>query len=62
MVYNLWDAKKYPMLNLFIKNFQIWRICLMEYMEVVPMKSAKTELIRIFYGGKPSAEIPFLLK
>ncbi|CAE7307333.1 unnamed protein product [Symbiodinium sp. CCMP2592] len=61
MLYNLWDADKYPMLNLFVENFQAWRKCLAEYMEA-PMDVAKTELIRIFYGGKPTVEIPFLLK
>ena len=57
----LWDSTKYVMLEHFIANFQAWRRCLAKYMDK-PVADAKTELIRIFYGGRPSIQAPFLLK
>ena len=57
----LWDAQKYPMLNKFTENYQAWRQAIADY-EDISLADAKVELIRIFYGGKPTREIPFLLK
>ncbi|CAE7684556.1 unnamed protein product, partial [Symbiodinium necroappetens] len=58
---NLWNAGKFPMLKLFVERHKAWHSCLQEYTEV-SAEDDKLELIRIFYGGKPSTEIPFLLK
>ncbi|CAE7447303.1 unnamed protein product, partial [Symbiodinium sp. CCMP2456] len=57
----LWDTQKYPMLNKFTENYQAWRQAIADY-EDISLSDAKVELIRIFYGGKPTREIPFLLK
>ena len=57
----LWDAQKYPMLNKFTENYQAWRQAIADY-EDISLADAKVELIKIFYGGKPTREIPFLLK
>ena len=58
---DLWDPTKYAMLDLFVNNFAAWRRCLAKYMDG-SITDAKTELIRIFYGGRPSIHAPFLLK
>ena len=58
---DVWSDGKYTILALFIKHYQAWRYCVADYMDV-SVGQAKTELIRIFYGGKPSCEIPFLMK
>ena len=58
---DLWDSSKYVMLELFTDNFVAWRRCLAKYMDK-SLDDAKTELIRIFYGGQPSVQAPFLLK
>ena len=42
-------------------TFVAWRRCLAKYMDK-SLDDAKTELIRIFYGGQPSVQAPFLLK
>ena len=57
----LWDANKFPMLKIFVEHYQAWRACLAKYMNV-DVDVAKTELTRLFYGGKPTVELPFLLK
>ena len=57
----LWDAHKYPMLNKFTENYQEWRQAIADY-EDISVTDAKIELIRIFYGGKPTRKIPFLVK
>ena len=54
-VHNLWDSTKFPMLDKFTDYPNEWRRCL-------AIADAKVELIRIFYGGRPKFEIPFLLK
>ncbi|CAE7546453.1 unnamed protein product, partial [Symbiodinium microadriaticum] len=54
-------VEKYPMLNKFTENYQAWRQAIADY-EDISLADAKVELIRIFYGGKPTREIPFLLK
>ena len=57
----LWELHKFPMLDCFTNNYKSWRQCLANYMET-SVDKAKTESIRVFYGGKPSVQIPFLLK
>ena len=57
----LWDANKFPMLKIFVEHYQAWRACLAKYMNV-DIDVAETELTRLFYGGKPTVELPFLLK
>ena len=57
----LWDKTKFPMLDRFVAHYKDWRSCIAEYCRI-DMEDAKTEIIRIFYGGKPSVEIPFLIK
>ena len=56
-----WSDSKFIMLSRFIKNYKSWRQCIADYMDI-SLEDAKVELIRIFYGGKPSCDIPFLLK
>ena len=57
----MWDPVKLIMLDKFIVHYKEWRLCLADYMNN-SLDEAKVELIRIFYGGKPSVEAPFLLK
>ena len=58
---NLWTDEKFPMLDRFVKHFRHWRAGLAMYQDY-SIQDAKIELIRIFYGGKPTIEAPFLLK
>ena len=58
---NLWTDEKFPMLDRFVKHFRHWRVGLAMYQDY-SIQDAKIELIRIFYGGKPTIEAPFLLK
>ena len=60
-VCDLSDPARFPMLDLFVEHYKAWRQCLQKYMDV-PIDAAKTELIRIFYVGQPTIDIPFLLK
>lgn len=57
----LWTPSSFPMLDLFCEKYADWRQVLALYLEV-PLEKAKTELIRIFYGGSPSCDIPWLRK
>lgn len=57
----LWDDLKYPMLGLVVLHCNNWRQCLATYSDYT-VTDAKVELIRIFYGGRPNIEAPFLLK
>ncbi|CAE7706700.1 unnamed protein product [Symbiodinium sp. CCMP2592] len=57
----LWDEDKFPMLNKVVQFYKQWRESLAQYSECT-VGEAKVELIRIFYGGRPSVEIPYLLK
>ncbi|CAE7726165.1 unnamed protein product [Symbiodinium sp. CCMP2592] len=57
----LWDEQKYSMLALVVLHCNSWCQCLATYSDYTVM-DAKVELIRIFYGGRPSIEAPFLLK
>ena len=59
--WQLWDSDKFPILKIFVEHYQAWRTCIAKYMDV-DVDVAKTELTRIFYGGKPTVELPFLLK
>ncbi|CAE6915818.1 unnamed protein product [Symbiodinium sp. CCMP2592] len=56
-----WDPRKFVMLSLFTENYRAWRKCLADYTQET-MDFGKKELIRVFYGGRPSVEAPFLLK
>ncbi|CAE7791620.1 unnamed protein product [Symbiodinium sp. CCMP2592] len=56
-----WSDAKYVMLSRFIKNYKSWRQCIADYMDI-SLDDAKVERIRLFYGGKPTCSIPFLLK
>ena len=58
---SLWDEIAYPMVELFCSHYKKWRSALASYMEV-QVEVAKKELIRIFYGGMPSIDIPWLRK
>ena len=58
---NLWTDEKFPMLDRFVKHFRHWRAGLAMHQDY-SIQDAKIELIRIFYGGKPTIEAPFLLK
>ena len=58
---DVWSDTKYVMLSRFIKNHKSWRQCVADYMDIA-LEDAKVELIRLFYGGKPSCDIPFLVK
>lgn len=49
------------MLRLFCENYRKWRAVLSSYMKM-DVQSAKTEFIRIFYGGQPRCDIPWLRK
>ena len=57
----LWDEDKFPMLSKVVQFYGHWRHCLAQYSECT-VEEAKVELIRIFYGGRPSVEVPCLLK
>ncbi|CAE7719899.1 unnamed protein product [Symbiodinium sp. CCMP2592] len=57
----LWDDNKYPMLALFVLHYAQWHKCLASYCDYT-LDDAKVELIRIFYGGRPGIEAPFLLR
>jgi len=57
----LLDADQFPMLMNFVVNFDAWRQAIARYADV-GIAEAKVEIIRIFYGGRPSLELPFLLK
>ena len=57
----LWTPSSVPMLDLFCEKYADWRQVLARYLEV-PLEKAKTELIRIFYGGSLSCDIPWLRK
>ena len=57
----LLDNDQFPMLMSFVANFAAWRQAIARYADVGP-DEAKVEIIRIFYGGRPSLELPFLLK
>ena len=60
-LHDLWEPEKYPMLDRFTDHPKAWRKCIADYADI-PIAEAKVELIRLFYGGKPSVEAPFLLK
>ena len=57
----LWPVEKYMMIEKFTQHPQAWRQIVADYAGV-SLKNAKAELIRLFYGGKPSLELPFLRK
>lgn len=57
----LWDLQKYCLLNMFCENYQAWRQVVAKYLEI-DIKQAKVELIRIFYGGNPRCDIPWVRK
>ena len=52
----LWDETKR-----FVEHYACWREAIAKYVDI-PVADAKVELIRIFYGGKPSFEAPWILK
>ena len=56
-----WDSRKFVMLSLFTEHYRVWRKCLADYKQET-IDFGKKELIRVFYGGRPSMEAPFLLK
>ena len=49
------------MIEKFTQHPQAWRQIVADYAGV-SLKNAKAELTRLFYGGKPSLELPFLRK
>ena len=55
------DTAACPMLHLFCEHFKAWRSVLAKYL-CVDIQEAKKELIRIFYGGNPRLNIPWLRK
>ena len=57
----LWDETRFPMLNRFVEHYACWCEAIAKYVDI-PVADAKVELIRIFYGGKPSFEAPWILK
>lgn len=57
----LWNPELFPMLRLFCENYRQWREALAAYMNA-EVDVAKTELIRIFYGGQPRSDIPWMRK
>ena len=57
----MWKVDEFAMLNLFCEHYASWRKVLACYLDV-DLDVAKTDLIRIFYGGKPSCDVPFLRK
>eukprot|EP00438_Fugacium_kawagutii_P010367 Skav231997 [mRNA] locus=scaffold719:439782:442514:+ [translate_table: standard] len=58
---SLWNKDDFEMLDLFCDHYKQWRQVLSSY-HSIDLSSAKTELIRIFYGGKPSCDLPWLRK
>ena len=58
---DVWSDAKYVMLSRFIKNYKSWHQCAADYMNIT-LEDAKVELIRLFYGGNLSCDIPFLVK
>ena len=57
----LWEKDAYPMIELFCGHYKAWRSALASYLQA-DADVAKRELIRIFYGGNPSVDIPWLRK
>ena len=55
------EAGSFQMLRLFCENYKSWRSVLAQYL-CVDVQEAKKELIRIFYGGNPRFDIPWLRK
>ena len=50
---------KYPMIELYSKFYEDWRIYLSRYFHT-DLKNAKCMLTKLFYGGVPDADIPFM--
>ncbi|CAL1142580.1 unnamed protein product [Cladocopium goreaui] len=55
------EAGSFQMLRLFCENYKSWRSVLAQYL-CVDVQEAKKELLRIFYGGNPRFDIPWLRK
>ncbi|CAL1171366.1 unnamed protein product [Cladocopium goreaui] len=55
------EAGSFQMLRLFCENYKSWRSVLAQYL-CIDVQEAKKELIRIFYGGNPRFDIPWLRK
>lgn len=58
---NLDNQGDFTMLTRFCQHFKAWRSALASYLEIT-LDEAKTHLIRIFYGGNPTQDIPWLRK
>ena len=58
---DLWEIENYKMLEKFCSHFQAWRSALSAYCNI-STEAAKKEIIRIFYGGNPRNDIPWLRK
>ena len=50
---------KLPFLERYCAHYKRWRQALAEYLGA-PIKVAKIEITKIFYGSRPAAELPFL--
>ena len=48
-------------LCLYCANYYRWRTAVASYMGV-SVEEAKLGITKVFYGGKPSAELPFLMQ
>ena len=53
------EADEFPTLRSFVHNHSTWREMLVEYLGV-PTKEAKTCLLRIFFHGVPTSDLPLL--
>ena len=49
----------YPMLQKYCNHYGSWRAFLADYQEI-QQRGAKKSIIKLFYGGKPDVELPFL--
>ena len=49
------------MINLYCEHFDNWRLFLAEYHQE-EMKLAKKQITKLFYGGVPNSDLPFMWK
>ncbi|CAK0791298.1 unnamed protein product, partial [Prorocentrum cordatum] len=57
----VYSEERFPMLARVCRFYKQWRSALSQYLGV-PVEEAKVEIIKIFYGARPVAQVPWLLK
>ena len=57
----VYSEDRFPMLARVCRFYKQWRSALSQYLGV-PVEEAKVEIIKIFYGARPVAQVPWLLK